>query len=112
MTPGPKTPEQVEQWLDDNSITWIRTEGLTVDGMVMSLEVSNRFFAGDDRYYVRVMGTEGSGWLPPLGRPSTMWSINESMPSWSGPVVAPCPVATWMLPTPCASPWVWWLCPC
>jgi predicted dehydrogenase len=37
-----------------------------VDGMVMSLEVSNRFFAGDDRYYVRVMGTDGSGWLPPL----------------------------------------------
>lgn len=38
----------------------------TTDGIAMSFEVSNRLFAGEDRYYVRVMGTEGSGYLPPL----------------------------------------------
>jgi predicted dehydrogenase len=36
------------------------------DGIALSLEVSNRLFAGDDRYFARVMGTEGSGSLPPL----------------------------------------------
>ena len=35
-------------------------------GIALSLEVSNRLFAGDDRYFARVMGTEGSGSLPPL----------------------------------------------
>ena len=34
--------------------------------MSITLEVSNRYFAAEDRYYVRVMGTEGSGSLPPL----------------------------------------------
>ena len=38
----------------------------TVDGIALTLEVSNRLFAGEDRYYARVMGTEGSGSLPPL----------------------------------------------
>jgi predicted dehydrogenase len=38
----------------------------TVDGIAITLEVSNRLFAGEDRYYARVMGTEGSGSLPPL----------------------------------------------
>ena len=38
----------------------------TVDGVALTLEVSNRLFAGGDRYYARVMGTEGSGSLPPL----------------------------------------------
>ena len=38
----------------------------TADGVALTLEVSNRLFAGEDRYYARVMGTEGSGWLPPL----------------------------------------------
>ncbi len=38
----------------------------TEDGVAMTLEVSNRYFAAEDRYYVRVMGTEGSGSLPPL----------------------------------------------
>lgn len=38
----------------------------TVDGVALTLEVSNRLFAGEDRYYARVMGTEGSGSLPPL----------------------------------------------
>jgi predicted dehydrogenase len=35
-------------------------------GIALTLEVSNRLFAGQDRYYARVMGTEGSGSLPPL----------------------------------------------
>ncbi len=38
----------------------------TEDGLALSLEVSNRLFAADDRYFARVMGTEGSGSLPPL----------------------------------------------
>jgi predicted dehydrogenase len=38
----------------------------TTDGVALTLEVSNRLFAGDDRYYVQVMGSEGSGSLPPL----------------------------------------------
>jgi predicted dehydrogenase len=38
----------------------------TQDGIALSLEVSNRLFAADDRYFARVMGTEGSGSLPPL----------------------------------------------
>ncbi len=38
----------------------------TEGGLALSLEVSNRLFAGDDRYFARVMGTEGSGSLPPL----------------------------------------------
>ncbi|HET9949110.1 MAG TPA: Gfo/Idh/MocA family oxidoreductase [Longimicrobiales bacterium] len=38
----------------------------TVDGVALTLEVSNRLFASEDRYYARVMGTEGSGSLPPL----------------------------------------------
>lgn len=38
----------------------------STDGVVFSVEVSNRLFAGEDRYYARVMGTEGSGSLPPL----------------------------------------------
>jgi predicted dehydrogenase len=38
----------------------------TAEGVALTLEVSTRFFAGEDRYYARVMGTEGSGWLPPL----------------------------------------------
>jgi len=36
------------------------------DGIALTLDVSNRLFAGADRYYARVMGTEGSGSLPPL----------------------------------------------
>ncbi len=36
------------------------------DGIVLNVEVSTRYFAGGDRYHARVMGTEGSGSLPPL----------------------------------------------
>jgi len=38
----------------------------TEDGMALSLEVSNRLFARNDRYYARVLGTEGSAAIPPL----------------------------------------------
>jgi len=38
----------------------------TEAGVALTLEVSNRLFAGEDRYFARVMGTEGSGSLPPL----------------------------------------------
>jgi predicted dehydrogenase len=38
----------------------------TSAGVALTLEVSNKLFAGEDRYYARVMGTEGSGSLPPL----------------------------------------------
>ena len=38
----------------------------TEEGVAMTLEVSNRLFAAEDRYFIRVMGTEGSGSLPPL----------------------------------------------
>lgn len=36
------------------------------NGMALSLEVSNRLFASEDRFHARVLGTEGSGALPPL----------------------------------------------
>jgi len=38
----------------------------SAEGMVFTLEVSSRYFAGEDRYFARVMGSEGSGSLPPL----------------------------------------------
>jgi predicted dehydrogenase len=38
----------------------------TENGIAFTLEVSSRYFAGEDRYYARVMGTEGSASLPPL----------------------------------------------
>ena len=38
----------------------------STDGVALTLEVSNRLFAGEDRYYARIMGTEGSSSLPPL----------------------------------------------
>lgn len=36
------------------------------DGVALTLEVGNRLFASEDRFYLQVMGTEGSGSLPPL----------------------------------------------
>jgi len=36
------------------------------EGVTVNLEVSSRYFAAHDHYYARVMGTEGSGSLPPL----------------------------------------------
>lgn len=36
----------------------------SADGIAFTIEVSNRYFAASDRFYARVMGTEGSGSLP------------------------------------------------
>jgi predicted dehydrogenase len=38
----------------------------TVEGAALTLEVNNRLFSGEDRYYARVFGTDGSGCFPPL----------------------------------------------
>jgi predicted dehydrogenase len=38
----------------------------TTEGLALTLEVSSRFFSGEDRFYVRVMGSEGAGLLPPF----------------------------------------------
>ena len=38
----------------------------STEGTAFTLEVSNRYFAPADRYYARVMGTEGSGSFPDL----------------------------------------------
>lgn len=38
----------------------------TTTGVTMTIEVSNRLFGSEDSFYLRVMGSEGSGSLPPL----------------------------------------------
>jgi predicted dehydrogenase len=38
----------------------------TSQGLAITLEVSSRYFSGHDHYHARVMGSEGSGSLPPL----------------------------------------------
>jgi predicted dehydrogenase len=38
----------------------------SMEGLAVTLEVSSRYHSGHDHYYARVMGTEGSGSLPPL----------------------------------------------
>jgi len=38
----------------------------TVSGVALTVEVSNRLFAGADRFYVRAMGSDGAGRFPPL----------------------------------------------
>ncbi len=38
----------------------------TENGIALSLEVSWNLFADEDHYMARVLGREGSGWLPPL----------------------------------------------
>lgn len=54
---SPKSPA-----VEDAATLMAEAEG----GLALSLEVSNRLYAADDRYFARVMGTEGSGSLPPL----------------------------------------------
>ena len=52
---------------DDDAVEHSGTLMLqTSIGITISVEVSNRLFASDDRYYVRVMGSEGSASIPPL----------------------------------------------
>ncbi len=46
---------------DAANLLFVSSEGVT-----FSVEVSTRYFAREDRFYARVMGTEGSGSLPPL----------------------------------------------
>lgn len=48
--------------VEDAATIMAETEG----GIAITVEVSSRYFAGDDRYYARVMGSDGSGSLPPL----------------------------------------------
>jgi predicted dehydrogenase len=38
----------------------------SAEGLAVTLEVSSRYHSGHDHYHARVMGTEGSGSLPPL----------------------------------------------
>jgi len=38
----------------------------TEDGAALTVEVSWSYFAAEDSHYIRVLGTEGSGQLPPL----------------------------------------------
>jgi len=38
----------------------------TEEGIAITVEVSNQLYSSDDRFYARVLGTEGSGTLPPL----------------------------------------------
>lgn len=39
---------------------------VTATGVALQIEVSTNYFADGDRHYVRVMGSDGSGSLPPL----------------------------------------------
>lgn len=56
------TTTQGEHGVEDGAI--VMADG--GEGLTVNLEVSSRYFAGHDHYYARVMGTEGSGSLPPL----------------------------------------------
>ncbi len=48
--------------VEDAATVMMQAEG----GMALTIEVSTRYYAREDRYYARVMGTEGSASLPPL----------------------------------------------
>ena len=48
--------------VEDAAIVMAQSE----DGVAFTLEVSTRYFSGHDHYYARVMGSDGSGSLPPL----------------------------------------------
>lgn len=51
-----------EESVEHSATLMVEFEG----GMALTMEVSNRLFASEDRFYLRVMGSEGSGSLPPL----------------------------------------------
>jgi predicted dehydrogenase len=38
----------------------------STEGLAVTLEVTSRYHSGHDHYHARVMGTDGSGSLPPL----------------------------------------------
>lgn len=48
--------------VEDAATLLAETEG----GIAITVEVSNQLYSSDDRFYARVLGTEGSGTLPPL----------------------------------------------
>lgn len=48
--------------VEDAAILMAQSEG----GITFTLEVSSRYYAGHDHYYARIMGSDGSGSLPPL----------------------------------------------
>lgn len=48
--------------VEDAAVLFAESE----NGVAFTLEVSSRYYAGHDHYYARVMGSEGSGSLPPL----------------------------------------------
>lgn len=52
---------------DDDAVEHSATLMIELEGgIAVTLEVGNRLFASEDRFYLRVMGSEGSGSLPPL----------------------------------------------
>jgi predicted dehydrogenase len=51
-----------EHGVEDAAFVMARTK----DGATVSVEVSNRYYSAEDRIFARVLGTEGSGQLPPL----------------------------------------------
>lgn len=51
-----------EHEVEDAASLMMQTE----DGAGLTVEVSWNFFSSEDRHYVRVLGTEGGGELPPL----------------------------------------------
>jgi predicted dehydrogenase len=48
--------------VEDAAVVFAESE----NGIAFTLEVSSRYYARHDHYYARVMGSEGSGSLPPL----------------------------------------------
>lgn len=51
-----------EHEVEDSASLMMVAEG----GVTFQVEVTSNYYADDDRHYVRVMGSEGSGSLPPL----------------------------------------------
>lgn len=51
-----------EYEVEDSASVMVMAEG----GRTFQVEVSSNYYADEDRHYVRVMGSEGSGSLPPL----------------------------------------------
>ncbi|MFP3948510.1 MAG: Gfo/Idh/MocA family protein [Longimicrobiales bacterium] len=68
-----------EYEVEDAAVVTVMAEG----GLTFQVEVSTSYFADEDRHFVRVMGNEGSGALPPLevqkqlgGRPMDVTPIH------------------------------------
>ncbi len=68
-----------EYEVEDGAVLTVMAEG----GLSFQIEVSTSYFADEDRHFIRVMGNEGSGALPPLvvqkqlgGRPMDVTPIH------------------------------------